>query len=168
LIINMIVDLRTAPLATPGEEELLAAAGLTLAHANGTSEEEHRWIERTFDGQWPKEAAAGWNWFAKDHAGSTAGFATYEQRKYHWWWLRGWLDRRDVGLFGPMGVDQRLRGKGIGRVLARRALASLRDLGFAQALIPAVGPVEFYERACGARVVERLRRTLFGIRREAV
>ncbi len=164
----MLVDLRTAPLETPDESATLAAAGVTLAQSKGTSADERAWVARTFDGRWPKEAAAGWNWYAKDSAGATAGFATYEQRTYRWWWLRGWLDRTDIGIFGPMGVEEHLRGKGIGRILTRRALASLRDLGFTYGLIPSAGPVEFYERTCGARVVERLHRTLFGVRREVV
>jgi hypothetical protein len=39
-------------------------------------------------------------------------------------------------------------------------LTSLQQLGFKRAVIPAVGPVKFYERWCGARVVERLKRPL--------
>jgi ribosomal protein S18 acetylase RimI-like enzyme len=57
-----------------------------------------------------------------------------------------------------MGVDPALRGRQIGKVLARRALDSMKSQGLARALIGAAGPIEFYERCCGAVVAERLER----------
>jgi predicted N-acetyltransferase YhbS len=57
-----------------------------------------------------------------------------------------------------MGVDRVLRGRKIGKILARRALGSMKSMGLARAIIAAVGPVAFYERCCGAVIVERLER----------
>jgi hypothetical protein len=157
MVINMVADLAGVPLAHSDDDAILASAGVTLLQRRGASEEEQAWIRRTFTLIWAKEAAAGWNWFTKDAAGATVGFASYEQRRYRWWWVRRWLKQPDVGIFGPMGVDPALRGKHLGCLLARRALESIKQLGFARAVIPRVGPVEFYERCCGARVAERIK-----------
>jgi hypothetical protein len=155
VIVNMIVDLADADFETPDEATTLAAAGVNLIEREGASPDDVEWIQRTFHGRWHEEAAAGWNWFARG-AIETVGFAAYGQHSIRFWWLEQWWDRADVGIFGPMGVDHKMRGLHVGIVLARRALGSLKAMGFAHALIPAVGPIEFYEKHCGARVVERL------------
>ncbi len=157
MIVNMLVDLAGQRFDTPEEPEMLAAAGVDLVSRQGASEDDLGWIRRTFNGRWHEEAAAGWNWFARTARG-TVGFAAYGQHSIRFWWLDAWWDRPDVGIFGPMGVDRRLRGLRLGAILARRALGSLKEMGYAQAVIPAVGPVAFYEKCCGARVVERLSR----------
>jgi len=153
----MLVDLTAQSFDTPDEATMLAAAGADLINREGASPDDREWIRRTFHGRWHEEAAASWNWFARASSG-TVGFAAYGQHAIRFWWLDAWWDRSDVGIFGPMGVDKRLRGLHLGVILARRALGSLKAMGYAQAVIPAVGPVEFYERHCGARVVERLSR----------
>ncbi len=157
-IVNMIADLPGVAFESTDEAAVLARAGVTLSNERGAGESEYEWIARSFGGRWPEEAEAGWNWFARDGEGRPVGFATYEQRSFRWWWLDRWFDQADVGIFGPMGVDRSLRKKRLGRILLRRSLRSLQARGFARALIGAVGPVEFYERWAGARVVERLKR----------
>jgi len=52
--------------------------------------------------------------------------------------------------FGPAAVVEAERGHGIGRALLLTALQSLREQGYAYAIIGGVGPVEFYARAAGA------------------
>lgn len=54
------------------------------------------------------------------------------------------------GLFGPMGVDQAVRGRGLGTALLLAGLWSLRHAGYAYAVIGGAGPVDFYRTACGA------------------
>lgn len=157
MVTNMIVDLLDADFSNAGDDEVQRRLGVSLEHKRGLNEEERTWVARNFGGRWHEEAAAGWNWFAYDSERRPVGFATYEQRELKWWWLEGWWNNPDVGLFGPTGVQRRLRGKSLGCILTRRALASLKERGFKQALIPAVGPVKFYERCCSARIVERLR-----------
>jgi hypothetical protein len=157
MVINMVVDLPGMSFVRADDEAILAAAEVTLLNRRGASEEEQAWIRRTFSPTWAKEAAVAWNWFAKNAAGATVGFATYEQRRYRWWWVRQWLKQPDVGIFGPMGVEPAWRSKHIGCLLARRALESIGGLGFTRAVIPRVGPVDFYERCCGARVAERIK-----------
>jgi len=155
MVTNMIVNLSGVSFKTEDESQVLAKLGVTLKNQRGADPAERDWIERTFDGKWPEEAVAGWNWFALNGAGEPVGFATYEQREHAWWWLNNWLDKPDVGIFGPTGVERRLRGRNLGCVLTRRALVSLQELGYARAIIAAVGPVKFYQRCCGASVAER-------------
>ena len=54
------------------------------------------------------------------------------------------------GYFGPTGVAETARGLGLGKALLFKALESLRDLGYAYAIIGGVGPREFYAKNCGA------------------
>lgn len=68
--------------------------------------------------------------------GALAGFACY--------------DVTARGFFGPTGVDPARERRGIGKHLLLRALARLRDLGFAYGIIGAAGPVDFYRHVCGA------------------
>jgi len=150
----MLVDL-TRPEFQDDAEIRKAPAGIALEKRHGVSEAERDFIESTFGGSWASEAGAGWNWFACIE-GAPVGFCAFDQRFFRWWWLTNWFERTDVGIFGPLGVQKSARGRGVGGALARHALCSLRSLGFSYAIIPAVGPTEFYERSCGARVVERL------------
>jgi len=54
------------------------------------------------------------------------------------------------GFFGPTGVAEQARGTGLGKALLFKALESLRELGYAYAIIGGVGPREFYEKNCAA------------------
>lgn len=55
---------------------------------------------------------------------------------------------------GPMGVDESMRGKGVGRALLLAALHAMQEQGYAYAVIGSAGPVEFYAKECGATVIE--------------
>ncbi len=54
------------------------------------------------------------------------------------------------GMFGPMGVDESLRGAGVGTALLLCCLDAMREAGYAYAVIGQVGPKEFYRKTCGA------------------
>jgi hypothetical protein len=54
------------------------------------------------------------------------------------------------GVFGPTGVAREERTAGVARALLLRTLEDMRASGYLYAIIGAVGPAEFYERACGA------------------
>jgi len=56
--------------------------------------------------------------------------------------------------FGPTGVDDSGRRKGIGTALLLAALHAQRAQGYAYAIIGGVGPVEYYEKVVAARVIE--------------
>lgn len=50
------------------------------------------------------------------------------------------------GFFGPTGVDEAERGKGIGEALLITTLRGLREAGYGYAVIGDPGPVEFYRK----------------------
>ena len=52
--------------------------------------------------------------------------------------------------FGPTGVDQAYRGKGVGKALFLAALYGLLDLGYTYAIIGDAGPEDFYRKCVGA------------------
>ena len=67
------------------------------------------------------------------------GFAAYE------------CTRRSF--FGPTGVAESERGRGIGHALLLACLWGLREMGYAYGIIGGAGPAEFYERAVGATLI---------------
>lgn len=58
------------------------------------------------------------------------------------------------GYFGPTGVDETQRGKGIGKALCLRCMEALRDEGYAYGIIGSAGPLDFYNKTCGAVPIE--------------
>ena len=59
-------------------------------------------------------------------------------------------DATALGLFGPTGVLEAERGKGVGAALLLASLADMAARGYAYAVIGGAGSLEFYERVCGA------------------
>jgi len=64
------------------------------------------------------------------------------------------FDATRPAFFGPTGVDEAWRGRGIGRVLLWQCLEALAAAGYAYAIIGGVhGRESFYEEAAGAIVI---------------
>lgn len=61
--------------------------------------------------------------------------------------------RSKRGVFGPMGTRFDCREKGVGRALLHRCLSEMQHIGYDYAVINNAGPIEFYEKACGAVVI---------------
>lgn len=61
-------------------------------------------------------------------------------------------NNKGMGWFGPMGTHPDLRGKGIGGILLKRCLLDMKKSGYQKAIIPWVGPIDFYAHHAGARV----------------
>jgi GNAT superfamily N-acetyltransferase len=103
-----------------------------------------RFVAENFSPKWADEMSVG---FARQPISvyiatidrELAGFAAYE------------CTRR--GFFGPTGVLQSARGKGIGKALLFASLWSLRELGYVYAIIGAAGPVRFYQKTVGAIII---------------
>lgn len=103
------------------------------------------WITDHFNSGWADEAtkailASPSGCFLAVRGGKMIGFACY--------------DATAKGFFGPTGVDQNERGKGIGQALLIHTLRQMASAGYAYAVIGSVGPAEFYKRCCGATVIE--------------
>jgi predicted N-acetyltransferase YhbS len=101
-------------------------------------------IEANFWAAWAPEADLAFSGhpitgFVATMEGRIVGFAVYE------------CSRR--GFFGPTGVREDLRGRGLGAALLFRCLEAMREMGYAYAVIGGVGPQAFYEKVCGAFVI---------------
>jgi GNAT superfamily N-acetyltransferase len=103
-----------------------------------------RFVAENFSMQWADEISVG---FARQPIPvyvatidrELAGFAAYE------------CTRR--GFFGPTGVSQAARGKGIGKSLLLACLWSLREMGYVYGIIGAAGPVRFYQKTVDAIII---------------
>jgi GNAT superfamily N-acetyltransferase len=73
------------------------------------------------------------------HKGKVVGFAAYE------------ATRRNF--FGPTGVAESERGKGIGKALLLACMWGLYEMGYAYGIIGGAGPVDFYAKTVGATVI---------------
>lgn len=163
-LVNLVVDL-PVPIAVEPERYV----GITPA--GEADERTLAWIDDEFGGWWSSEAYAGTNHVAHRN-GVPIGFVTFNAKGFDFAWLRGLAREPGVGIFGPFGVTKNERGLGIGRNLLRNALWGLGKLGYARALVPAVGSEElirYYGDVAGARVAERFdRASLLGRRSRAV
>lgn len=143
---NLAVDLTADGFATGADEARLAAAGIAVRRAIAADVPS---LEALVADRWPGWAAEVAASLARrppsvhvacTPAGGVVGFAAYDGNNV------------GTGWFGPMGTAAEWEGRGIGRVLLRRALEDLRRQGLERAVIPWVGPVAFYERHAGATV----------------
>lgn len=140
----MLVNLLRLPPVEPALAEL-RGAGLLVRRARPWELSQVReFVAREFSRAWADEVAVGLvrqpvTVFVALRDGRLVGFAAYE------------CTRKDF--FGPTGVVEAERGRGLGRALLLAALRGLRELGYAYAIVGGVGPLEFYERAVGARLI---------------
>lgn len=103
------------------------------------------WVDERFGTGWRGEAEIALSqvpptcFLALDEEKRLLGFACYDS---------SWK-----GFFGPTGVEESARGRGIGTALARRALSAMREAGYAYAVIGASGADEFYRATFGAQPI---------------
>lgn len=99
------------------------------------------WVTRDFSDAWASECDVA---FAHVPVGvflavaqrGLLGFACY--------------DATARGFFGPTGVSEAERGRGIGTALLFATLLAMREVGYAYAVIGGVGPLDWYVRTVGA------------------
>ncbi|MGI8926637.1 MAG: GNAT family N-acetyltransferase [Tepidiformaceae bacterium] len=137
---DMLVKLYDLP-GSDGERRRLESEGVTCRRAEGY---ERTAVVAFVAQRWPRwqdEATAGFarvppTVFIASRGGEVVGFAAYN------------VTRPDY--FGPTGVDEGQRKRGIGGLLLLQSLEALAAEGYAYAIIGGVGPASFYERAVGA------------------
>ncbi len=100
-----------------------------------------RFILEHFSEGWADECLVGFTHqpasvYIALHGDEIIGFGAYE------------CTRRNY--FGPTGVNEAYRGKGIGKALFLACLFGLQEMGYAYAIIGDAGPVDFYKKAVGA------------------
>ncbi len=100
-----------------------------------------RFVHDNFSEVWADEAGRSLSFipiscFVATHEKKIIGFGCY--------------DTTCRGFFGPTGVLESYRGKGIGKALLLACLKAMREVGYGYAVIGGAGPVKFYEKNCGA------------------
>ena len=103
------------------------------------------WIRDNFSEVWVSEAdvamaASPAKIFIAVKNGELLGFACY--------------DTTAKGFFGPTGVGENARKKGIGTSLLLMSLKALWEDGYPYAVIGGAGPVEYYKKTCSAQIIE--------------
>jgi GNAT superfamily N-acetyltransferase len=99
------------------------------------------WVRENFGESWGNEmditfAHSPLSCYVAQQDQKIIGFACY--------------DAAALGYFGPMGVAEDSRGKGIGKALLLACLLEMKLKGYGYAIIGWAGPQEFYEKAVGA------------------
>jgi GNAT superfamily N-acetyltransferase len=95
------------------------------------------WIDATFGARWASEAEVSFSGHPIRCHIATAGGEL--------WGFACW-DATARGFFGPEGVAETSRRKGVGAALLLQCLHAMRAEGYAYAVIGGVGPKAFYEK----------------------
>jgi phosphoribosylglycinamide formyltransferase-1 len=141
-------------------EALHRTAGITVERQHHAPDVLLAWIDDAFGGVMSTEASRGGVWYARDAHGYL-GFAAYDARTFDYRWLAPYAKQQDLGIFGPVGVLDRGRGTGLGTLLLRASMFSLRERGYRRAITVSMDDdayAHWLEREAGARVVDRFER----------
>ncbi len=143
---DMLVKLYTLPDLGP----VLAAqkaAGLDIRRAlAGEKRIVADWVAQTFNNiNWASECEAAFcrepvSCFIALEGSHLIGFACH--------------DATYKNFFGPMGVGENYRGRGIGKALLLACLHAMAAQGYGYAIIGWVGPAKFYAKTVGAVEIE--------------
>ena len=141
---DMIVKLYELPELAPCLDKI-AANGVTIRRAMPYEKSQVLDWVLGFQASWVDECDVGFSQiphkcFIATDDGRVVGFGVY--------------DVVVKNMFGPTGVDESQRGKGIGTVLLLACLHAMRNDGYAYATIGGIGPREYYEKVVGATVIE--------------
>ena len=140
----MLVNLLKLPPLQPLIDEMKAAS-VNIRHAQPFELTPVRqFIEQNFSVAWADEVSVGFankpvTVYIATRDGHVIGFAGYECTR--------------KAFFGPTGVAESERGRGVGKALLIAALWSLRELGYVYGIIGHAGPIEFYQKAVEAVVI---------------
>lgn len=141
---DMIVRLEHLPDPGPIERRLAKEGYVVERAAIGHRPKLATFIEKHFSERWALQTAATFSrqpisLFVALSGKEIVGFAAYDcsYRSY----------------FGPTGVREDLRGKGVGAALLLRTLEDMATQAYKWAIIGEVDPVAFYQKVCGAVVI---------------
>lgn len=144
-MLDMLVKLYRLP---PLEAEIATLAAKGIAIRRALTPEKHLvapWVGKVFSGYWESECEAAFS-----RSPTTCWLAIENKRLIGF----GCYDTSAKGFFGPTGVEEAARGRGVGRALLLICLHAMHWDGYAYAIIGGVGPVEFYQKVVGAVVIE--------------
>ncbi len=143
---NMAVDLTANDFDTAQAESKLAKEDIKIRRLKREEEQTfYEWMLGTWSQNWTTEACNSLKntpvttFIALDVDNNICGFATYDVTMFR-------------GGFGPTGVEESLRGLGIGKILFLRCLQDMKVRGYPRCEIGWVGPISFYAHTAGARI----------------
>jgi predicted N-acetyltransferase YhbS len=106
------------------------------------------WVEEHFGESWSKTLLQAFQSSEEfipiikaEEKGELIGFAAFDVYK------------NKKGIYGPMGVLHATRHKGVGIGLLYNALQCMQEKGYMYAVLKEAGPIEFYEKKCGAKLI---------------
>ena len=141
-VFNMRADLRASDFGTEVQEARLRQEGILIRRL---SEDDRQGIEefmlREFSQTWLMETL-----LAYESEPPTCHIAAVGARIEAF----AACEACGEGWFGPMGTSPALRGKGIGRLLMYRCFRDLQARAYKEAVIPWVGPADFYAKFASA------------------
>ncbi|MHB1155944.1 MAG: GNAT family N-acetyltransferase [Phycisphaerales bacterium] len=140
---DMLVRLYDLPPAAAMVEQL-AARGVTIRRAIPSERPiVLGWVEKTFGAGWAAQCEVSMSHFpvtcfiaVDENEKRVIGFACHEATC--------------KAFFGPTGVAETERGRGVGKALLLTTLHDMRACGYGYGIIGAAGPVDFYNKLCGA------------------
>jgi len=142
---DLLVRLYDLP-ETPADARV-AAAGIVIRRALPPERYMVRdWIVARFSPYWGGEAEMALSnfpttiWLAV-RDGQLLGFACH--------------DASAKGFFGPTGVDESMRGQGVGEALLFATLRGMRETGYGYAVIGDPGPVDWYMKRLDAMPIPK-------------
>jgi GNAT superfamily N-acetyltransferase len=138
---DLLVKLYELPDASPYIDEL-QSEGVNIRRAMAYEKRlVVEWVEDTFGEGWASECDVSFSkspvsCFIATENNTIIGFACY--------------DSTANNFFGPMGVAERARNRGIGKALLLSCLHSMASGGYAYAIIGGTDSIEYYKKAVGA------------------
>lgn len=138
---DMLVKLYELPDVAPSMRKM-KEQGVVVRRAIGPEKRVvAEWVAKNFWAGWGAECEVA---FAHNPIGC---FIAIEKNE-----LIGFAchDATAPAYFGPTGVSEAARHRGVGTALLLAALDSQRNLGYGYAIIGGAGPTEFYARTVGA------------------
>jgi len=138
---DMLVKLYNLPESWPSISNLVAPEIKIRKPIGSEKSLIVQWVRENFDEFWANEmditfSRSPVSCYVAQQDQKLVGFACY--------------DAAALGYFGPTGVAEVFRGKGIGKALLLACLLEMKLKGYGYAIIGWAGPQEFYEKAVGA------------------
>lgn len=143
---DMLVKLYNLPDSSALMEKLAAQNVRIMRPMTPNRDKVLSWIEEHFGIGWSNETAAAFTKFP------VSCFIAYDEKEKKILGFAGY-DCTAKDFFGPTGVDEAARHRGIGGALLLKCLEAMRDEGYGYAIIGSAGPVDYYKKLCNAEII---------------